>query len=73
MSERQRRIYLSIEAKHFGHGGTTKVSRLSGVSRVVITKGKKELEENIILPVEKSRKKGGGRKKAIDKYPEIKD
>jgi len=73
LSERQRRIYLSIEAKHFGYGGVTKVSKLSGVSRVVITKGKKELEENIEVSVENSRKKGGGRKKAIDKYPEIKE
>lgn len=71
LSERQRRIYLSIEAKHFGYGGITKVSRLSGVSRVLVTKGKKELEENIYIPVEKSRKKGGGRKKAIVKYPGI--
>ena len=43
LSERQRRIYLSVEAKHFGYGGITKVSKLSGVSRVLITKGKKEL------------------------------
>ena len=73
LSERQRRIYLSIEANYFGYGGVTKVSKLSGVSRVVITKGKKELEKNIEVPVENSRKKGGGRKKAIDKYPEIKE
>jgi len=73
LSEKQRRIYLSIEANYFGYGGVTKVSKLSGVSRVVITKGKKELEENIDVPVENSRKKGGGRKKAIDKYPEIKE
>jgi transposase len=73
LSERQRRIYLSVEAKHFGYGGITKVSKLSGVSRVLITKGKKELEENRNIPFEKSRKKGGGRKKKTDKYPEIKD
>ena len=73
LSERQRRIYLSVEAKYFGYGGITKVSKLSGVSRVLITKGKNELEENKNIPVEKSRKKGGGRKKAIDKYPKIKE
>ena len=72
LSERQRRIYLSIEAKHFGYGGITKVSKLSGVSRVVITKGKKELEKNKKVPIESSREKGGGRKKAIDKHPKIK-
>ena len=73
LSEKQRRIYLSIEAQHFGYGGITKVSKLSGVSRVVITKGKKELEKNKKAPIESSRKKGGGRKKAIDKYPGIKE
>ena len=72
LSERQRRIYLAVEAVHFGHGGVTKVSRLSGVSRVSITKGKSELKENIRVPIEKSRRKGGGRKKATDKYPAIK-
>ncbi|MCP3930751.1 MAG: ISAzo13 family transposase [Bacteroidetes bacterium] len=73
LSERQRRIYLSVEAKHFGYGGITKVSKLSGVSRVLITKGKKELEENKSVPFEKSRKEGGGRKKKTDKYPGIKE
>lgn len=73
LSERQRRIYLSVEAKYFGYGGISKVSKLSGMSRVLITKGKKELDENRSIAIEKSRKKGGGRKKAIDKYPGIKE
>lgn len=72
LSERQRRLYLSVEAIHFGYGGVTKVSKLSGVSRVLITKGKKELEENRSIPFEKSRREGGGRKKKTDKYPGIK-
>ena len=72
LSERQKRIFLSIEAKYFGHGGITKVSKLSGVSRVSITKGKKELEEKIEMPVEKSRREGGGRKSVVDKFPQIK-
>jgi transposase len=72
LTEKQRRIYLSIEAEHFGYGGVTKVSKLSGVSRVVITKGKKELKATKKEPIESSRKKGGGRKKAVDKHPEIK-
>ena len=72
LSERQKRIFLSIEAKYFGHGGITKVSKLSGVSRVSITKGKKELEENIEIPVEKSRREGGGRKSIVDKFPQVK-
>ncbi len=72
LSEKQRRIYLSIEAESFGYGGVTKVAKLSGVSRVVITKGKKELHDIKKEPIVNSRKKGGGRKKNVDKYPEIK-
>jgi len=72
LSERQKRIYLSIEAKYFGYGGVTKVSKLSGVSRVLITHGKKELTQTEQLPISSSRRKGGGRKKAIEKYPSIK-
>jgi transposase len=71
LTEKQRRLYLSVEAEHFGYGGVTKVSKLSGVSRVVITRGKKELKETKQEPIESSRKKGGGRKKAVDKFPEI--
>lgn len=73
LSERQRRIYLSIEAKQLGYGGVTKVSQLSGVSRVLITKGKAGLDEGKLIPFEKSRVKGGGRKKSIDKYPKVRD
>ena len=39
LNERQRRLFLAAEAKAFGYGGVTKVSRLSNVSRVTITKG----------------------------------
>lgn len=72
LNEKQRRLYLSIEATHFGYGGVTKVAKLSGVSRVVITKGKKELNEIKQETINYSRKKGGGRKKTVDKHPEIK-
>ena len=72
LNDRQRRLYLSIEAKHFGYGGITKVSTLSGVSRVVITKGIKELQEIPKGTIVKSRESGGGRKKTVDKYPAIK-
>ena len=71
LSEKQRRIYLSIEANHFGYGGVSKVSKLSGVSRVVIAKGQKELEDNKNVPIGTSREKGGGRKKTLAKHPEI--
>jgi hypothetical protein len=36
LNERQRRLYLATEAKSIGYGGVTRVSRISGISRVTI-------------------------------------
>ena len=41
--ERQRRIYLASEATALGRGGIKDISRLTGVSRSTIIKGKKEI------------------------------
>jgi hypothetical protein len=45
MTEYQRRIYLSAEAKSIGYGGISLVSRLSWVSRQTLTEGVKELDD----------------------------
>lgn len=71
LDEKQRRIYLASEAISLGHGGITKVANASGVSRVTITNGIKELTGKKSLSLNNSRKKGGGRKKEIDKNPEL--
>ena len=44
LDEHQSRVYLASEAKYIGRGGLTKVSKLSGVSRVTINVGVLELE-----------------------------
>jgi len=41
----QKRIYLSLEAKSLGYGGIRKISKLSGISGVTITKGMEGLKE----------------------------
>ena len=46
LNETQRRIYLAAEAEALGHGGITQISMITGVSRVTITAGMKELKEN---------------------------
>ena len=72
LNERQKRIYLALEAISLGYGGFTKVSRLSGVSRPTILLGKKELEqEPIEMPEGRIRKQGGGRKKIYLKQPSV--
>ena len=65
LNEKQKRIYLASEAEAMGYGGISAVSRVSGVSRVTISQGKKELkgETTEEAKIESSRRKGGGRKK----------
>jgi transposase len=66
LDERQRRIFLAAEALAFGHGGVKTVSEISGVSRVTIIEGKKEISngESTLLPLGRCRQSGGGRKPA---------
>lgn len=67
LDERSRRLYLSSEAIGLGRGGKSLVSRLTKVSRMTLNAGEKELYSKLTTQ-EKGviRKKGGGRKKAID-------
>jgi hypothetical protein len=60
------------QAYNIGHGGVTVVSQLSGLSRVTITKGLKELSD-IPLEAGKLRKSGSGRPKLISNDPGIID
>ena len=39
LDERGRRLLAASEARQFGHGGVTVISRVCGLSRVTITKG----------------------------------
>jgi len=73
LNERQRRLFLATEAKALGYGGITRVSNISGVSRVTITLGINELENNIESETEliQCRRSGGGRKPVEEKQPGI--
>jgi DNA-binding transcriptional ArsR family regulator len=55
LNERQRRLFLASEAKALGFGGTSDVSNISGVSRVTIAYGLKELEDAGAVPQEEQR------------------
>ena len=71
-NERDRRLYFAGEALKQGYGGISRVARASGVSRVTISHGVKELEGGNALE-DRIRKIGGGRKKITGCYPEIKN
>lgn len=71
LNEIQRRLYLAAEAKTYGHGGISCISRLSKTSRPTIIQGGKELAEKVTVVLPKSRKSGGGRKAIYIKQPLI--
>ncbi len=69
LGERERRLIFAAEAKSLGRGGKALVSRLSGMSRVTLDAGTREIENqaDALDPGTRSRKEGGGRKKEVDK------
>lgn len=67
-------MVLAAEAKSLGRGGLSKVSLISGMSRVTLNSGIKELAEAKLVEPDKRvkvRKQGGGRKKETEKNLEI--
>ena len=45
LNERMHRLWVATEAKVLGHGGVTALSEITGLSRIVIQRGIKELED----------------------------
>ena len=70
LNESQIRLYAASEAKALGRGGIRFIERGLGISHNTINKGIAELESPtpVASPsqVQRQRKEGGGRKKAID-------
>ena len=71
MNERFRRLWSAAEARVIGHGGIGLVSKATGQSRTTISNGIKELDTTDKIDIEGVRKSGGGRKKIVDKTPEV--
>lgn len=73
LSERARRLWAGSEAKVLGYGGKAAVSRATGIAVNTIERGIRELElgEKTVLPADRIRKKGGGRKSLLEKHPKL--
>lgn len=69
--ERTWRVYLGSEARALGHGGIAAVARAAGVSETTVAAGVAEIESGELggLPAGRSRRPGGGRKKAEETQP----
>jgi transposase len=72
LDERMRRLVAASESLTIGFGGTSEVSRQTGVSRRAIIQGIKELDEALGVRVGRVRRAGGGRKKTVDKDASLK-
>ena len=71
-----RRLVAAAESAAIGYGGVSVVARATGVSRRAITEGMKELSQQKVsrepLPSQsRIRRKGGGRKRTVDKDPTL--
>ena len=82
LNEFQKRIYLASEAEILGYGGVSKISKETGVSRVTISSGIKELNSldgetseqlQISLQKERVRNEGCGRKRVEETQPGVKE
>ena len=71
LDERSRRLWAATEARAFGYGGITLVSKAVGISNKTIDRGLKELKDLESLSKDCLRKKGGGRKKIQNETPEV--
>ena len=71
LSEKDKRLWAASEANTIGRGGDTIVCQATGISRVTIGKGKKELADKTDGPQKRIRHPGGGRKRLVEKNPAL--
>ncbi len=71
LTERSRRLWAATEALALGHGGIAIVEQATGISRSTISRGIREVRSGHTLGPDRTRKPGGGRKRAVDKDPTL--
>jgi hypothetical protein len=62
LDERGRRLFAASEARAYGHGGVSVVSRITGIARSTIVRGVREIKEKVQVGSGRIRQAGGGRK-----------
>ena len=68
LDERGRRLFAAAEARTAGRGGLAIVSRITGLARSTINRGKKDLDSQA-LPKGRVRRDGGGRRALCESDP----
>ena len=70
LDERQRRLLAGAEARALGHGGIRVVAQAAGMRAGTVARGVAELDSGQ-EPLGRTRRAGGGRKKAADLDPDL--
>jgi hypothetical protein len=71
LNERSRRLWAATEALAVGHGGIGRVERATGISRSTISRGIRELATDVPFEPDRTRRAGGGRKRATERDPTL--
>jgi hypothetical protein len=71
LDERERRLFVAMEASSAGYGGIAAVSRATGVAASTIGRGLKDLAGETALTPGRVRRPGGGRKLLVDSDPTL--
>lgn len=72
LSEKDRRLYAGLESQKLPRSGQKYLAALLGCSPKTIRRGAQELADKKLLPeTERIRHTGGGRKRILDKHPEL--
>jgi transposase len=71
LDERQRRVTAGAVALMLGRGGVSVVARAGGLSRNTVMSGARHIEEGVAVPTGRVRREGAGRKRNIDKEPDL--
>lgn len=71
LDERGRRRWAAIEARTLGYGGITAVAQATGLSDRTIRTGLKELAHGRLLPPDRQRQAGGGRRSRTVEQPSL--
>jgi hypothetical protein len=73
LTERSRRVWAATEAQAIGYGGIAQVARATGIAASTIQRGLRDLASGETLTGTRTRKAGGGRKRATDLDPMLRD
>jgi len=67
LDEKHRRQFVGLLASQFGHGGLQYISKITGLNRQTISRGKREIEQVDPTVAGRIRAPGGGRHKVEKK------